>query len=112
MSIWGSILVAPPHTVVSESTSTQWCSFLTHGVCSKLAKNKHLGVGFSRLGGTQPDVLRGAMKWKHSQTSGLRIEFQSDSSACTTLQSRHLPNAYVSLNLKLDKDFNSHSRYQ
>lgn len=38
---------------------------------------------------------------------GLRFKFQSDSSACTTLQSWHLPNAYVLLNLKLGKDFNS-----
>lgn len=65
----------------------------------------HSGAGSASLGGLQSVTLGVAAEGKALKHLDLCFKFQSDSTAYTTLQSCHLPNAYVLLNLKLGKDF-------
>jgi hypothetical protein len=51
------------------------------------------GLEFANLGDLQSVMLGGTAEWKVSKHLGLCFKFQSDSAACTTFKSWHMPNA-------------------
>lgn len=107
MSILTVTLTCSPHTSLSDQPAHGIPSSHT-GVHSEQAEGKPSGQA-TPSGRYAASHVKGTAQWKYAQTSGPCFRFQSNSSVCTALQSWHLPNAYVLLNLILGKDFNLYS---